>query len=227
MRSQLNRQRALHRQRGQAIAETALFVPIFLIVLFGVIWVVQSSVVNERVQAAVRFSGLVSNEASPYTLYGLGALYDGLPGVAATETYTCVSPSTDALLNNGYFPGPQTVNFFQPASGQTSGSCSRGVTYLSGGTLTQPVLFVQTTSNITSAITIPSYLTNILNNPQFLTATQNFFDTPDMQSLMDCYTDFGNMAAASLLDTAQGASAAPTPLPDTPNTTPLALNTSC
>lgn len=227
MRHQLNRAQALHRQRGQATLETALFVPIFLIVLFGVIWVVQSSVINERVQAAVRFSGLVSNEASPYTRYGLGALYDGLPGVAPTEVYTCVAPTTDALENNGYFPGPQTATFFQPASGQTSGSCSQNVTYLSGGTLTQPILFVQTTSNITSAVSIPSYLANILNNPQFLTASQNFFDTPDMQSLMDCYTDFGNAAAASLLDTAQNASVAPTPLPDTPNTTPLALDTSC
>lgn len=227
MRYELTQQRALHRQRGQAVLETAFFLPIFLLVLFGVIWVVQSSVVNERVQMAVRFSGLVSNEASPYTRYSLGALYDGLPGVAGTETYTCVSPTTDALLNNGNFPGPATPTFFQPASGVTSGTCSQNVTYLSGGELTEPILFVQTTSNITSGVSIPSYLANILNNPQYLTASQNFFDTPDLQSLMDCYTEFGDAAAASLLDTAQNATAAPTPLPDTPNTTALSLDTSC
>lgn len=226
----LIRRHRLHAQRGQATLETALFVPLFLFVLFGVIWAVQSSVINERAQIAVRFSGLVSNEASPYSRYSLGALYDGVPGIGGTETYTCVAPTPDALQNdpaNGTFPGPKSPPFFQPLTSLTSGTCSQGETHLSGGTMTAPILFIHTSSSITSAIGVPSYLQSILTANQYLSASQNFFDTPDVRALLDCYSDLGSAVAASLEKTVQNTSVAPTPLPDMPNTTPLSLSSGC
>jgi hypothetical protein len=223
------KRKRLHSQRGQATVETAVFLPAFLLVLFGVIWTVQSSVLSERAQIAVRFSGLVSDEANPYKQYSLGALYDGLPDVAGAETYTCVAPTPDALQNdpsNGYFPGPKSPPFFQP-SGTTSGTCTPGATHLSGGTMSSPMLFVHTQSNITTGVTVPGYLQSLLGTTQHLTASQNFFDGPDVRTILNCYSDLGSAVERSLEREAINASSAPTPLPDSPNTATLSLATGC
>ncbi|MGH7736792.1 MAG: TadE/TadG family type IV pilus assembly protein [Candidatus Tyrphobacter sp.] len=219
-------------QRGQAMMETALFLPVFLLVLFGVIWAVQSSVVGERAQIAVRFAGLVSDEVSPYDHYSLGSLYDGLPGIAQSETYSCSEPAPDALMNDGNFPGPVTPPFFQPQSGSTSGTCSQGETQLSGGSMTSPMIFVHTQSDITTGTSVPSYLSGVLGSFQNETAEQNFIDGPDVQTILTCYNDgttddLGTVVTDSLTDKTMDASAAPTPLPDIPNTSPLTVSSSC
>src|SRR5579872_2831353 len=65
-RSAIHVQVSLRAQRGTAMVESAIFMPLFLLILFGIIWAVQSSVQSERVQIAVRYGGFVSNEAAPY-----------------------------------------------------------------------------------------------------------------------------------------------------------------
>lgn len=222
----------LHRQRGQATVETAIFLPVFLIVLFGVIWAVQSSVVGERTQVAVRFAGLVSDEANPYESYSLGALYDGIPGIAAAETYTCSTPAPDALMNNGQFPGPTTPQFFQPTGATATGSCSQAETNLNGGTMTSPVLLIHTESTINATTNVPSFLQGVLGSLQNLSATQNFIDVPDVHTILTCFNDgatddLGTVVSDSLEDTTMNASAAPTPLPESPPTTPLSLSSNC
>lgn len=228
--------RNAHRERGQATVETAIFLPLFLLILFGVIWTVQSSVMSERSQIAVRFSGLISDEADPYQQYSLGALYDGLPGIASSEVYACASPGPDALENNpadSTFPGPESPSFFQPLANTTLGSCSQGPTHLSGGDMTTPMLFVHTQSDISTEVSVPGFLQSTLGSlTQTLTAEQNYFDGPDVQTLLTCYDDgetddLGTVIMESLTHYTLDASAAPTPLPDTPNESPLALSSSC
>lgn len=223
---QQQRLRARHGERGQALAETALFLPLFLLVLFGVIWAVQSSVVTERAQMAVRFSGLVSDEVNPYNQYSLTALYNGLPGVASSETYSCTSPDDEAFSNSGSFPGPTTAPFFQPTA-SPSGSCTQGPVELSGGTMTAPMLFVGTQSSVTAQVSVPTYLQKLLGTTQSVSATQNFFDGPDVQTFLACYSTLGSAVMESLTYYTLNASTAPTPLPQSPNETPLALSTPC
>jgi hypothetical protein len=226
---QVSLRRRRHGERGQATIETAIFLPAFLLVLFGVIWTVQSSVISERAQIAVRFSGLVSDEANPYQQYSLGALYDGLPGIAPTEVYACVTPGPDALTNdptNGTFPGPRSPSFFQP-TGAVSGTCTPGPTHLSGGTMASPMLFVHTQSTVTTAVSVPSYLQSALGANQHLSATQNFFDGPNVQTILTCYAELGTAVEQSLQHTALNVSSPATPLPDSPNTAALTLSGSC
>lgn len=228
---QMTRARVLHTIRGQALLETALVLPMFLLVLFGVIWAVQTSTVGERAQIAVRFDGLVANEASPYNAYSLSALYNGLPGSATVPSIaTCMSPVADAFTDTGQFSFPGmpggTPSFFQP-SAIPAGSCSRNVAILSGGSLAQPVVFIQTLSSVTAPVDTQSVLSTVLGPVTNLTASQNFFVTPDVPRLLACYPELGAAVAQSLTPTPVNALGAPAAISETPSNAPLSVNVSC
>lgn len=215
-------------QRGQALAETAIALPLFLLVLYGIIWAVQAGVTNERVQIAVRYSGLVSNETSPYMQYSMYALYDNLEGVASPPTTSCSAPTTDALLNSGQFPGPQTAPFWQP-SGATSGTCSAGEQSIKGGGLAQPEIFNHTLSSITSQTSIPGALQSAMGTQmQNVSAAQNYLDSPGLGTVFTCYRELDDAVSESLQNTAPDpASASTVPLPSILPSTPLSLSGSC
>jgi hypothetical protein len=210
-------------QRGTAMVESAIFLPLFLLILFGIIWAVQSSVQSERVQIAVRYGGLVSNEAAPYVGYSLYGLY--LAAASPSVNTSCSYPTTDALTNSGAFPGPTSAPFWSPESGTTSGTCTKGTAVLTGGTLSSSIVFLSTTSNITTQVQVPTLLQPALNNAnQSLSASENFFDTPDLGTLMKCYTDLNTAVSQTLNNTSLGVTAAPPPLPDSNPINPLAVS---
>ncbi|MDE2571775.1 MAG: pilus assembly protein [bacterium] len=215
-------------QRGQALTETAIILPLFLLLLYGIIWAVQSSVVGERVQLAVRYSGLVSNESSPYQQYSLYALYNNLQGVSAPPSSACVPPSADALLNGGEFPGPtMTLPFFQP-SGSPAGSCSQGTASMTGSLL-QPEVFTNTQSSITAHAPIQGMLQSVIGSAQQqLDARQNYLDAPGIGTVLGCYPELNAAVSASLEDKAPiAAPSSVAPIPDVNPVTPLLLAGSC
>jgi hypothetical protein len=202
--------------------ESAIFLPLFLLVLYGLIWAVQSSVQSERVQIAVRYAGLVSNEAAPYVGYSLYGLY--LAANSASIDTSCSPPVTDALTNSGSFPGPASPPFWTPEIDNTTGTCSKGTAILSGGDLSSSLVFLQTNSGITTQVQVPTPLAPALStNNTTLSATENFFDTPDLGTLMACYADLDSAVSASIENAPQGASVAATPIPDSNPITPLAV----
>lgn len=205
-------------QRGQALTETAAFLPLFLLLLFGMMWVIQFSVVNERAQISVRYSGLISNEASPYDGYSLYAIYNNIGGLSQSATTTCATPPPDAFTNdpsNGAFPGPTSQPFWQPDQAST-GTCSTGRIELTGNSLLVPALLVNTYSTVTASKrvtdSLPAAIQGLQNNT--LNATQNFFNTPDIASLIQCYPQLQSALSASLVaeTSASQATAATAPL---------------
>ncbi|MEO9171213.1 MAG: TadE/TadG family type IV pilus assembly protein [Candidatus Baltobacteraceae bacterium] len=178
--------------------ETALILPLFLLVLYGVIWIIRAGVVNERVQIAVRYSGLVSNEVSPYVQYSMYALYNNLEGIGSPPTFSCGAPTTDALENNGQFPGPLTSSFWFP-SGVTTGTCTPGETSLQPGVAIQPEIFTHTLSQITSATPIQGVLSSALGSvSQSVSAAQNYLDAPGLGTVLTCLPEVDDAVSASL-----------------------------
>jgi len=218
---------ARHAQRGQALTETAIMLPLFLLLLYGIMWAVQTGVVNERVQIAVRYSGLISNQSSPYQQYSLYALYDNLEGVSAPPAFTCVPPSTDALLNNGQFPGPATAPFWQPV-GTPSGTCSQGTATMAGA-LPQPQVFTHTSSAITAAAPVQGVLQSAIGSTQqHVDASQNYLDAPAIGTVLTCYAELDDAVSASLENSTPGSlPSTVSPIPDVNPTTPLVLSGSC
>ena len=213
----------VHVQRGTAMIESAIFLPLFLLVLFGIIWAVQSSVQSERVQIAVRYGGLVSNEAAPYVGYSLYGLY--LAAASPSVNTACSAPVTDALTNSGAFPGPTAAPFWSPESNQTQGACTKGTAVLTGGALSSSLVFLSTQSSISTQVQVPTLLQPALNTAnQNLSANENFFDTPDLGTIMKCYSDLDTAVAQTLNDTALNVASAPAALPDNNPVNPLAVS---
>ncbi len=215
-------QRSMNRNysRGQAYAETVFFVPIFLILVYGVIWTMQLTVLGERSQVAVRYSGLISNQANPIMQYSLYTLYNSLPENVRITAPACTKPTSNALDNTGTFPGPQTAPLWYSGSlvNTVSGKCSQGRLTISANGLIEPALFIYTQSDLTTVLHAPSLFPGATNTIQ---ASQNILRTPDVTSLMMCYPDLGATVQNSLTHAKLNEIAPPPPIPDFPPTTPL------
>jgi hypothetical protein len=221
----------IERQRGQALIESVIFIPFFLLVLFGLMWIVSISVINERAQIAVRYSGLISNEASPYSGYSLYSIYNNVGQYSQGIPTTCVTPGPDAFSNNpasGAFPGPVAGQFWQPDSSPT-GQCTPGPAAISGGGLTTPMLLLHTDASVQAVKTPPLYVQPAAGSLSTMSADMNFINTPDIGTLMTCYQELHDDVSASLVGETQstGSTGATMPLPDNNPTTPLAISQAC
>jgi hypothetical protein len=223
-----------HAQRGQALMETALFLPLFLLILFGMMWAAQFSVVNERAQTAVRYSGLISNESSPFDGFSLYAIYNNVGSYSQAASTACATPPPDAFTNdptNGAFPGPLAAPFWQPLSGTTTATCTPGRVPITDGSLTVPMLLVNTDSTTSTtkqtATNLPSAISGLQQTT--LTASQNFVNTPDIASIMQCYPELSTAVSNSIVgETAPSTSPTATPALGAINsTTALTLKSSC
>lgn len=221
---------AAHFQRGQALTETAAFLPLFLLLLFGMMWVIQISVINERAQIAVRYSGLISNEASPYDGYSLYSIYNNVGGYSQSASTTCATPPPDAYSNdpsNGAFPGPISQPFWQPDTGSTTGACAQSRLAITDASLSVPMLLVNTFSSTSAqkkiTANLPTAISGLQNNT--LSATQNFFNTPDIASLVQCFPQLKSALSNSLVAqaAASGTTLPSAPLPAVNAVTALAV----
>ncbi len=210
-------------ERGQALFETAAFLPIFLLGMYGVIWGVKQSALAEQTQLNVRYGGVVSQLSDPYDSYSLYAMYatiDNAPPVPVTSPLTCVNPGTSQLTSGRH-------TFWDPEpSPAASAYCYAGVATISSPeAFSQPIL-VQTNMNMVQAAApqagylAAGALAGESTQAQEVFAQQNFFRSPDVGTLVSC-TNGGQFIKWSLepaYDTSTAA--APTPFPETvPNVT--------
>jgi hypothetical protein len=202
--------------RGQALIETAIFLPLALLTLFAVIWAAQYGVMSERVQSAIRYSGLVGNQINPYTSDSMYVLYNSL-GASSTNpplpVQTCNAPNADALSNNnvvvssaapGGYPGPVNGPFWQASPAPPTMTCANTQTQtaaFSAG-MNQPALALSNQPQISTGTVVPAYLQGILGTTSTTTASLNFMKSAGMTVVLSCHP---------ALQTAIGASLAPTP----------------
>jgi TadE-like protein len=228
------------RARGQAIVETAIFLPLALLTLWAVIWASQYAVMSERVQSAVRYSGLVSNQLNPYVQYSFYVLYNSL-GTASSNSplpqETCNAPTTDALTNSGSYPGPTSAPFWLATPSAPTVTCSSlpsTVAAFKVG-MNQTALGLSNTPVVQAAAIVPAYLSNAMKFGRVISAanlpanaTLNFIKPADLGTLMTCHPIFQSTTGTSLSPPLAGASPAsaataiPQPLPS-----PSPLSESC
>lgn len=188
----------LLRSRGQALIETAIALPVFLLAMFGVVWALQSGVLGERIETVARYGGMVSAEINPYEQYSLYALYSAASGAAAPVA--CTTPAPALLSEEGPLasPAPSAAAFWQPTAGSTTtrATCTR--TYSNAVGLTTPKIFGSAKVSVDATSDVPGYLQPFVGGTIPWNATMNQLRSPDMAALTACYPALGNAFRASV-----------------------------
>ncbi len=216
------------RARGQALVETAIALPVFLIAMFGVIWSLQTGVLGERVQMAARYGGMVSAQGNPfqqYSLYGLYGAATGTPVVAP-----CGLPPAQMLADGSPLvaPAPASPQFWQPSSGSAvvSGTCGRTISTAAG--LSGPKLLGHAQMTVDATNDVPGGLQAAFGGPTtHWNATVNELESPDMGTLVACYPELKAGFAASVSGSSSGGGSSSAVAIAQPRTDPLSLDGSC
>jgi len=204
-------------ERGQALFETTIFLPIFLLGLFGLVWAVRQGALAERVQLGVRYGGVLSTLANPYDSYSLYALYATIDGHPPTGPVTpgspapCVAPSLPEVTSG-------RASFWAPGA-PPQGNCIGAATTLSSPEpYSQPILIQANFNWIAAQAPVAGYLAAGVfagggGAPPGVAAQQNFFRSPDVGTLVQC-TSGGTLIKESLEPAQDTSSPNPaTPLP--------------
>ncbi len=221
-------------ERGQALLETAIFLPIFLLGLYGVLWSVRQGALAERVQLGVRYGGVITGLADPYDSYSLYALYatiDGHPptGVAAPGSPApCIGPDPTQVTAG-------RASFWNSASATpVTGACTAAVVTISSPQpFSQPIIVQANFGYLLAEAPAQGYLAagafaGESNATEHVAAQQNFFRSPDVGTLVQC-TRIGAFVKASLEPASDTSSPNPaTPMPMTvPNVTVFQADNTC
>ena len=84
--------------RGQALFETAISLPLFILAMYGLFWAVRTATLSERLQIGARYGGLVSSLKNPYLSYSLYNLYATLDNDAPNTKAPCGPPAQAAAF---------------------------------------------------------------------------------------------------------------------------------
>jgi len=183
------------RSRGQALFETAIAMPLFLLGLFGVIWAMKDASLSARAQLAVRYGGMIDSLQQPYQAYSLYAVYATIDNVVPATNTTCYA-GDGTQLTSGYAP------FWLPTSSAALvAPCSSAITIVSSPeTYTQPVILRNNYSTITATTPVNGYISAAALHGVTTTsvrAAENFFRTPDVGTMLTC-TKLGAAVKLSL-----------------------------
>jgi len=204
--------------RGQAVAETVFFLPLALLTLFGVIWLAQYGVMSERVQSAVRYGGLVSNQIDPYEEFSYYALYNSLGAVSSNSPLpvsTCVAPNTGSMQAAGSnattgspFPGQTSGPFWEATAAPATTTCltvnSQKATFNLAG-MNQTTIVLSNTPVVQTQMLVPAYMAQALKYGRVISenslpanGTLNFMKPADLATLMTCHPGLQNTIGVSL-----------------------------
>jgi hypothetical protein len=184
-----------HGQRGQSIFETALFIPLILLSMYGMFVIVTEGSMSERVQLGVRNGGTIFAPGNPYLSYSSYNLYNSIDGVDPAD------PSNNC---NGALPDTSLLSasrstFWKPLASASppATSCvyAKGIAQLNG-------IFYPLQSDflkLSAQTGVSSYLVGkVLPNATLtMTAAQNFIRPGSLGELLQS-SSVGAAVKASL-----------------------------
>jgi hypothetical protein len=227
--------------RGQALFETAISMPLFLIGLFGVMWAMKEASMSARVQLAVRYGGMVAQLSQPYDSFSLYSLYATIDNHQPASATACFNGDASQLTTNYapyWLPAPS------PAPAPIVSPCASSIVLINAPeAYSQPIILRNDYSSIQASVPVSGFLSTAALHG--VTATtirgaQNFFRSPDVGTVLSC-TELGAQIKLSLegqTDTttapASAAAVSPsvvmTPMPTTVpanNVVPATMTSAC
>ena len=185
----------MHAERGQALVETAIFLPVALLLLFAVLYFARFGVLEERAQSAVRYGATVSYEgASPM---GAAQMYAALSANAAPSGVCPTGVATDTVSAlNGLQSGTQAQAFWKPDSAAASTCTSSTAGFTAPATDAYRYVTVSSHS-VSGTLAVPGYVSAIIG-PRGVAASLGYVHTDSPAMIMYCTSHVGASVAAAL-----------------------------
>ncbi len=215
--------RNLHAQRGQALLESAIFIPLFILVMVAMIFFAQFGVLIERGYSAVRYGSLISNRSNFQKTYSLAAMYHefelegpntGTPPVSVMKcgdgSDSYVAATQDALFqaeptplpSAGSLPGPSAVASTQPfwkKTGPPAASCEAGTISVPNPPADLAIgYFRYERVDIRSDKSVPVALASLLGASRPVTASMSTIQAVSPDLNIQCSANFAAVIAAGL-----------------------------
>lgn len=203
--------RRTHRARGQAVFETTIVIPLFLLAFFALLWAMKESSLSERVHLGVRYAGMIQSLADPYASFSLYTEYATIDNASPAAAQPCFNGSSLAVTVGH-------TSFWQPTTiAPTTAACTSGLTIINKPeTYSQPILLRNNYASLGATVDVGNtILAGVLGNTATsVSASENFFRSPDIGTLLKC-TPLGPAVKVSLeaLSDTVTPTTASTPLP--------------
>lgn len=227
--------RHAHFQRGAALIETAIVLPVLLLALYGIVYGIRVGVVTERAEQAIRYAGVLQQQQNPFLDYSLYSLYNNLGATSNVPTQPCSIPNSNFLKGGSIatIAGVPSSSaefgaFFLPTR-LTVGCTTPARVGLTVGYSRQYLMLTE--SPIVNADVNASF-SGILPGARALgthtiSRTMPFYRSPDLASLLHCSPQFGTVVTASLEPATDGSVPGVTQPLASADSTPLTFTTNC
>lgn len=184
-----------HHERGQALLETALFLPVALTVLFAIIYFGRYGVLAEHVESAQRYGAEMAYVSSPaYSAADIyraiavgGAAVPPCPVNVAPDTVKAVSPQNGA----GATPSP----YWRPDVAATS-TCTQSVISFGGPAWSAYQKLTVTKQTVTAGIFAPGFLSSLFGSSIINASSSIGFVRSDTPSVIMYCVEGADVAAA-------------------------------
>jgi hypothetical protein len=226
-------------ERGQATFESVIFAPIMVVALMATVWASREIVVKTRAAQAVRYGGLVQDHYGlPYEEWSYFTMYRTSSGRVWTDSTQCLPPPNAVMFGDPSGVGGSRPKFWTPQtySGTTyvAGSCNNNtgddgrIAYTGSAHFTRDLLGFHDQQIMIAGIPAPMFIPHDAANTSRMTATANFFRSPDDGTLIWCLTGMDAAVSPSLVPTWYSMNqTAPTPMPVTVTSTPPPVDSTC
>jgi hypothetical protein len=226
-----------HQSRGQALVESALYLPLMLLSMFVLWWAAREAATHQRIYSALRYGAEITANTNPTQGLSLQTLYATTANGASYSQASAACSSFDVSLLQGtastFHATTPRAPFFSPV--KASANCSQTSLAMTAG-YTRGLMLTATNGTISANIAagqISRGYLSFLNTFNQVTISQTSFSGPDLKALTHCYAGVYSALNASLYEGAKGVNAS-TPQWSTSNpydaplpTTPIALGNGC
>jgi Flp pilus assembly protein TadG len=193
-----------HAQRGQALVETMVFLPVALVVLFAILYFARFGVLEERAQSAVRYAALMSYESpSEYSAAGIYATVAANAPLATTCLPSVVTDTVTALSGTG--PSGSAQPFWKPDHPATA-VCTVSTANFGGAVWAAYHYVTVTKHSVTASMDVPAYVTSVLGVTGTVTASLAYAHADPPSTIIYCVSNTADAVAAGLNVTYTGGS---------------------
>ncbi len=196
------------RQRGQALTETAIVLPVAILAVFGILYLSHAGIVSERTQSALRYAGFAGFYGQSNQAYTAADIYSNLQGGA--QPVPCPTAPAGAYNDTAPYPGPSSPPLWNP-DWQISSNCGIVTQNIGGAEFLASRTLAATIVNVQTGVNVPSFLQPLIGRNAVMYAQTAFAHPQYPGIIMFCNGDTYTAVHDSI--TAMSTVSMPTPLP--------------